>query len=639
MNKIFSLIAVVLILGPLLPAATTAQVSREKNLPLDASIAANGRAVELRWGEADPPRVGGIIINRRLLGQTGASSWQALGPALRPVMRFQDDSTRPGVAYEYQVLRSARDIVDVGYWATGVELPAIAQRGTAYMLVDETLSEDLAAHLDRFQRDLTGDGWRVVRRDVPRGAPEITLENFRKAATIRAWLAQQYQADVFGQHTVILIGHVPLVLSGRAAPDGHEPTPHATDLFYADVDGRWRVTPDGQVLDNQVPDSTIEMQIGRIDFSPVSNGKRLRELRLLRAYLDKTHHWRMGLIGDLRRAYGQNDHLIAEQFGLRNIVGAENVTKGGHHDVGEEGPWLWGVDFGSHKGGDYAREFSNQAVFAINFGSNKQEIQKRFNAMTALLAQKWYPIAVGWGGRPAWRLHHMALGGTIGEVHRRTVNNGMAEQPYRKTMDYYPTGKYLWRNPVWVNLLGDPTTRGFVLAPPSAVRVTASDPGRRITWQASPDPDTTGYRLFRAPAGSTAFTPLAEGAVVTDLSYLDRDGSDGARYMVRAYGLKDVYAGSFYTLSQGAFSSTGPAPETRFALTTPMNTPLPLPQVFRTPQDGQIYALIEGPQTGQLKGWDYIPPAGFTGTVELRFSASDVWTTRIGTLTITVTDP
>ena len=68
----------------LLTSATVlvAETSVEKHLPLDGSIAPNGRAVELSWFDADPPRVGSVIVNRRTLGQTGAGSWQALGPAL-----------------------------------------------------------------------------------------------------------------------------------------------------------------------------------------------------------------------------------------------------------------------------------------------------------------------------------------------------------------------------------------------------------------------------------------------------------------------------------------------------------------------------------------------------------------------------
>ena len=394
------------------------------------------------------------------------------------------------------------------------------------------------------------------------------------------------------------------------------------------------------MLENTLPSERYEMQIGRIDFEPVSGGDKAREVALLRAYFDKNHHWRMGLLGDLRGAYGQSKHLIGEQYGLRNIVGPQAVEAGGHHDVGEREPWLWGVDFGHWKGGDYATEYANKAVFAINFGSNKQKIERGNNALTALLAQPWYTVAVGWGGRPTWWLHHMALGGTIGEVHRRTVNNGHAADPYRESMEYYPTGNYLWRNPIWVNLLGDPTLRAFPLAPPTRVTTRQTDAGVEVSWQTSPDVDVTGYRIWRMTAEGIA-TPLDGGTAQTVLTFLDAAPIAGAGYMVRATGLKDVYAGSFHSLSQGAFSDVGAGAVPDITLQTRTDQPVPLPQVFNAPEGGVIHAIIEGPARGKLDrtdtGWHYTPPEGFTGTVEMRFSISDIWQTQAGQLRVTVT--
>lgn len=643
MYKMVLLFQTTLALLTSLTGLATAQNAVEKLLRLDGSVAPNGQIVELRWLNAKPPRVGAVTVNRRLLGQTGAQTWHIYSKVIGPVMRFTDTTTRPGIAYEYQVLRSGKDIVDVGYWATGVELPAVGTRGTAYMLVDETLAEDLDAHLDRFQRDLIGDGWRTIRRTVPRGSPGNARETLEKALAIRIWLARQYQADPFGQHTVILIGHVPLVSSGKANPDGHAPRPHPTDLFYADMNGRWAANEQGILQHNRIPGDFIEMQIGRIDFSPLRNKSRARELAFLRAYFDKNHHWRMGLHGDLRRAYGDSTFLLAERYGLRNIVGPEAITQRGHHQTSDEGPWLWGVDFGTSVGADYQTKPPSEAVFTLNFGSNKQILTRNFNAMTALMAQPWYPISSGWGGRPAWWLHHMALGGTIGEVHQRTVNNGRADHLYRETMDYFPTGEYLWRNPVWVNLLGDPTTRAFILAPPGDVTLSPADTGVNVSWQASPDPDTTGYRLFRADPGTAAFVSVNESPV-SALSITDPDGRPGARYMVRAYGLKNVYAGSFHTLSQGAFShETASDMQLKFELAAQANKPVRLSTVFDAPQGDTIYAFIEGPETGTLTrsgtGWQYKAPVEFTGAVHLRFSVSDRWTTQTGTVTIKVTAP
>lgn len=617
-----------------------AETSVEKLLALDGSIASNGRAVELSWFDANPPRVGSVIVNRRTLGQTGAGSWQALGPAMGPVMRFTDETIQPGVAYEYQVMRTARDIVDVGYWATGVEIPATEARGTAYLVVDETLATDLDAHLQRFSRDLLGDGWQVQRVHAPRGDLDDLPRNLAAALAVKNWLNERFRADPFGQHAVILVGHAPIVLSGQVGPDGHAAKPHATDLFYAEMDGQWRASSDGLLLENTLPSDAIEMQIGRIDFEPVSGGDKAREVALLRAHFDKNHHWRMGLLGDLRGAYGQSKHLIGEQYGLRNIVGPQAVEAGGHHDVGEREPWLWGVDFGHHKGAAYASDYANKAVFAINFGSNKQKIERGNNALTALLAQPWYTVAVGWGGRPTWWLHHMALGGTIGEVHRRTVNNGRAAKPYRESMEYYPTGTYLWRNPIWVNLLGDPTLRAFPLAPPARVTARETGQGVEVSWEASPNVDVTGYLIWRMTAEGIA-EPLDGGEVQTALTFVDTSPVVDVRYMVRATGLKDVYAGSFHSLSQGAFSGPVAASVEDIALETRAGVPVALPQMFNAPQDGLIHAIIEGPARGKLDrtetGWQYTPPEGFTGTAEMRFSTSDVWQTQAGQLRVTVT--
>ena len=155
--------------------ASDAQESAEKILPMDGQISADGRIIELNWFDAKPPRVGSVTVKRRLYGQLGGQTWQTIAEGLRPVMRYTDTTVRPGVAYEYQVLRTARDIVDVGYWLAGTELPAQAKRGHAYVIVDETIAGDIAPRLDRFEWDLIGDGWQVQRYAVPRGNGRATM--------------------------------------------------------------------------------------------------------------------------------------------------------------------------------------------------------------------------------------------------------------------------------------------------------------------------------------------------------------------------------------------------------------------------------------------------------------------------------
>ncbi|MEM9584239.1 MAG: hypothetical protein AAGA08_14110 [Pseudomonadota bacterium] len=624
--------------------ASWSQAQPEKPLPVDGRIAADGSSIELTLTHADPPRVGNVSVKRRTLGERGGDTWRAVAPQLGPVMRFTDNDVQPGTAYEYQVMRTARDIVDLGYFTAGVEVPAVETRGKVLLVVDETMAKPLRLRLDRFERDLIGDGWEVVRHLTPRGPSGDYVESLNRAVALKSWVQDQYFSDPFARHALILFGHVPIALTGRAAPDGHDAVPHASDLFYAEVDGEWRLrrTAEGHALlgENRLPSDAIEMQVGRIDFRPVAAGNRTEEVALLQAYLDKNHHWRHGLLGDLRGAYAKTGHLRVERDGIRNIVGSEFLIEGGHHDVGEERPWLWGVDFGDWNGGRYASDYENKSAFVINFGSGKQKIEKFGNALTASLAQPWYTVAAGWGGRPSWRLHHMALGATIGEAHWRTVNNGVATEPYRESMDYFPTGNYLWRNPVWVNLLGDPSLRAFMLTPPSGLQASRDGTDMRLRWTASPAPAVESYTLYRADTPDARFMPIAHA--LTGTEYLDRSAPEDARYMLRAYGLQQVAAGSFYTYSQGVFTEPGvdglSAPDRPVSLRPGETVALDLVDTDAT--SGVTEAFLRGPDQGHLARvegiWQYTAPEGANSQITLPYTRSSAAGTAVGRFVLNI---
>ena len=502
-------------------------------------------------------------------------------------------------------MRTARDIVDVGYWTTGVQLPAVEARGSAYVIVDRSVSADLTARLARFERDLIGDGWRVQRLEVPRGddtAPPV--QTLAVMVQIRNWLKERYFQDPFGKHAVILVGHVPIPLSGKAAPDGHGAVPLPSDLFYADMDGTWRATPEGLLAETAVPGDFIEMQIGRIDFAPVSGGARDPRNRPDQSLLRQEPPLAHGVSGRSRKCLWSEQPPLCRTICAARISSAprlwspEGITTPESADPGS-GAWISVRLMAS----DMRRIFPTRRFSPSTSAATSTRFHRPFNGMAALLAQPWYPLAVGWGGRPSWRLHHMALGGTIGDVHMRTVNNGRAADPYRETMDYFPTGNYLWRNPVWVNLLGDPTLRAFMLAPASRVVAHARGRGMGVSWLASPDPDTLVYRLYRAgrrpgfPAdrrrrrgdGPVFRTPLPpEGAVTWS-------GPMRSRMSMRARS----------TLCRRAPSAPpGPrsVPAADLTLRTAMDQPVALPEVFSAvPPDGRIHALVEGPRTGRAR--------------------------------------
>ena len=526
-----------------------------RSLQIDGKISDDGTRVELQWAKSNGTKIGRIKIQRRVLGETRKASWMSIASARSFTRLYTDDTVRPGVAYEYRVSRPSHEQIETGYWVTGRNLVAEENRGKAIVVVDETLAGDLGPRLDRFMQDLVGDGWTVVRRDTPRGNDNDPAANLKAARKLKDWIKRQYYSNAAVSNALILVGHVPVVKSGRMNPDGHKRRPLETDLFYADMNGIWSDDSQGVLLHNAIPSDHIEMQVGRIDFANL-DGALGDETALIKSYFDKNHHWRHGRLGDLRQAYGDNDHLFVETTALRNIVGPDALATGGHHDVGTRQPWLFGVDFGKSNYEHYINEKSPiTAVFSINFGSGKLDFSQWNNSMTVMLAQAGYTLTTGWGGRPAWQLHLMALGKSIGYSHLRTVNNGTATFGGPETLEYSPTGIYTWLNPPWVNLLGDPTLRPFPLASVTELRAEMRDGSVYLDWSGVNSDTKVEYRVYRAPDRRGPYQALNPSGLLAGNQFVDPDPLPGAWYMVRAHALKEAYAGSFNTFSQGKFAS------------------------------------------------------------------------------------
>lgn len=224
----------------------------------------------------------------------------------------------------------------------------------------------------------------------------------------------------------------------------------------------------------------------------------------------------------------------------------------------------------------------------------------------------------------------------------RTVNNGTASAPFPEGLEYIPTGQYLWRNPIWVNLLGDPTLRAFPLASATGLSATLTQEGTHLSWQASHDPDVLGYRLYKAGSSVSDLKVLPGAETVQGLEWHDPDGQDGDIYMLRAYGRKEVYAGAFFTYGQGVFIRVGQqvvqAPNVQVDTQGPGIKALPVQ--FSAPQGQLIYSFIDGAKTGQMRfeegGWRYTPPTGFSGPVALRYGVSGPFGTAEGVLTLNI---
>jgi hypothetical protein len=128
----------------------------------------------------------------------------------------------------------------------------------------------------------------------------------------------------------------------------------------------------------------------------------------------------------------------------------------------------------------------------------------------------------------------MALGETIGHAARLTQNNrGL----------YVPTGGF--PHGVHVALMGDPTLRLHVVAPPSAL----TREGDRLTWRPSPDPDVA-YHVYVAADENGPFERLTASPIRETTFVAKTSGV----FMVRAVRLETGPSGSYMNASQGLFA-------------------------------------------------------------------------------------
>ena len=107
-------------------------------------------------------------------------------------------------------------------------------------------------------------------------------------------------------------------------------------------------------------------------------------------------------------------------------------------------------------------------------------------------------------------------------------------------------------------LMGDPSLRMFVVAPPTGAVAAWAGAGVSLRW--GPSPDTAlGYHVYRADNPGLPVRRLTD-RLLADTTFTDAGPIPvGARYLVRAVKLEVTASGSFYNPSQAAFVDA-PAP-------------------------------------------------------------------------------
>ncbi|MCC7065413.1 MAG: hypothetical protein IT456_21575 [Planctomycetes bacterium] len=505
----------------------------------------------------------GYTVSRR---QSGTAAWgtaQSIAGGGAAVT-WTDTLVTPGVRYEYW-FRKTGGTAAQGIVTAAIDAPVTENRGKIVLLVDATKVAALGTRLDRLEQDLVGDGWSVLRHDVQ---PTATV------VSVKALILADNAAYPGQLKSVFLLGHVPVPYSGVINPDGHPDHSGAwpADVFYGELNGNWtdvsvntttasraenrNVPGDGKYDQSGLP-SDVDLAVGRVDLANMPSFAQSEDV-LLQQYLDKDHDYRHKvLVADQRAVIDDNfGYFGGEAFaasGWRNftsLVGAANIVAADYFTTlnttsGNGYVWAYGCGGGSYQsaGGigstaDFALS-NNRSVFSMLFGSYFGDWDSTDNFLRAPLCSGW-TLSCVWAGRPHWSFHPMVLGETLGACARLSQNDTAA-------------GGFGGRM-VHVALMGDPTLRQHIIAPPSAVNVVDLWPQASVQWSASADA-VAGYYVYRAASPQGPFVRITPTAIV-GTQFLDAAPLAGSStYMVRALRHETTLTGSYWNLSQGAFTT------------------------------------------------------------------------------------
>jgi hypothetical protein len=563
-----------------------AQSVPDYTVQISASVQAAPPRIVLSW--VRDPRSISLEFYRK---SRDATDWGVPIALAANATNYVDSNVVVGSAWEYRVSKWTGDYAGEGYIYAGVERPLVESRGKVILIVDQTHAVSLATELTRLQQDLFGDGWTVLRHDVARMAVDpastsssVWAARSNELASVKALLKADYNADPVNVKSVFLFGHVPVPYSGNLNPDGHPEHRGAwpADVFYGDMNGNWvdtsvntavnptqpsdprnRNVPGDGKFDQGAVASGVELEVGRVDMANLPAFPQ-NEQELLRQYLNKDHAFRhrlftmerRGLIDDNFDVFGGEAFAacgwrnFAPFFGLTNTVAADWLTA----LAAQSYLWAYGCGGGTYTSANgVATAFQlatndPRAVFTMLFGSYFGDWDSQNNLLRGAIATTNYTLTSAWAGRPYWMVHHMALGETIGFSAKVTQNNDWAL--------YAANGSV---RATHIALMGDPTLRMHIVAPPSGLASGANGSGGvDLVWNTSPDA-VAGYHVYRAPSAAGPFTRLNDG-LLTVTNYTDSTATSNV-YMVRAVKLEVSASGSYFNPSQGIFREFVPPPK------------------------------------------------------------------------------
>ena len=501
---------------------------------------------------------------------------------------YADTSVIVDSAYEYQVIANHHSWWYLNTWAAAgyiyaaIKAPAIHTKGALVLVVDSTYSDSCAAGIHKLMKDISGDGWQVIRHDVARTVPDTA---------IKAMIKADYTATP-NVKAVMLLGHIAVPYSGDLNPDGHPDHKGAwpTDLYYAELTGAWtdasvndaaspyawiqNIPGDGKWDQTTVPGLT-QLQVSRIDVYNMPAFSQT-DVQMMASYLAKDHAYKMDSLTVRHKG------IISDNFGVFTVVDSSTGTPIAYHEafastgwrsfpplLGYDSiastsalipnldtaafQWAYGCGGGSFSssGGigttaDFAANNMN-GIFVILFGSYFGDWNVQNNFLRAPLCSNTPALTSCWSGRPYWFFHHMALGENIGFSGWHSQNNTGAL--------YGPANIYGIQDWVHINLLGDLTLRTQYIKPITNLVITHTPlHGATLNWTASADATVAGYYVYKSRTEFGSYQKIS--GLLTATTFHDTVGADGLNYyMVRPTKLQATPSGNYNNLGIGITDS------------------------------------------------------------------------------------
>jgi hypothetical protein len=570
--------------------------TRSTAVEVRAVVSTSVPRVTLHWNaSAFTPT--GITVYRRA---AGAGSWGAGTTLAASALTYADPTAAAGVRYEYKIVRQQADAFSPfaeGYLWSGVNIPAVTERGRIILIIDDTMSGPLAPEITRLISDLTGDGWLMAWSEVSRTAT---------VPAVKAIIKTRYNESPSNTKAVFLLGHVPVPYSGNVCPDGHwelPPLPHhrgawPADAYYGDMDGVWTDTTVNYTVANvdtarptvnhNVPgdgkfDQSLlvgqhlpELAVGRVDLANMdgmSGG--VPEVTLLRRYLDRHHAFRHRLapfttLGE--RALVDNNFDYFEGLGFAASGWASGIALFGNGATNEISDWVatlrdqnYLLAYGCGPGSFYNaenvsdifdyRDTRTRAVFQMLFGSFFGDWDKYDTYLRAPLVGTTdsHGLVSVWSGVPKWQFFPLAAGGTMADAYRHVIHE--VNQPGGP----FPPTDESWTNPdqTHVAIMGDPVLRLQPVKPVINVNLSRSGNTVTLNWT-NPvgETDFLGCRVYRSSSEVGPFLQIGSqtGAGVT--GYADTLPAAGTYYyMVRAIKRQTTASATYENPAQGVFAS------------------------------------------------------------------------------------